>query len=537
MVPCGMAGWTWMALMGWAVCAFGGSLVLLWAFGNRVLVRARPRCVRCGYHLDGLPECPCPECGRRPRSPGEAFALGRRRWIGLAGGLVLLVGLVMPSIPAARAQGWPAALPIGWQARLMPHSDDARLWTRVAAAAEFGRLGPTASSAFKKRVLARMQDPDLDPTPALGAFGYVMHSRSPDLTRYTREELLRIALGGPPAARSATTSYLGGDPPPQGEEIPLRREAWRAAAGPARRELLGWLVLHPAGDEDLAIIRQAFEVDPWQAAFATEKRLRSAPEPVHALILDLFCHPEPGVRRAAVMACEDWFGEREDKPPLAFQEAFLAVAVGDPDASVADMAFRSVDDMSESMGPGIGQALASIREPARFAGMLHAIRRKDDAGVLPGLEQAAFQADRPLWQRAAAANTFWYVRSRTRAETELPDFSELHATLVDALIRAEPELLVRIGREEQLAWDPQMLCAIAARAEADAVQPSGLEAWLASHPALATMLLLAEPAAGSAREAMAMMAHSAWQDPSVEGKLRPVLEQWFPKRLPKEDGE
>jgi hypothetical protein len=51
------------------------------------------------------------------------------------------------------------------------------------------------------------------------------------------------------------------------------------------------------------------------------------------------------------------------------------------------------------------------------------------------------------------------------------------------------------------------------------------------------MLLLAEPAAGSAREAMAMMAHSAWQDPSVEGNLRPVLEQWFPKRLPKEDGE
>jgi hypothetical protein len=236
-----MAGWNWYLGVGWLVGSIGLALLLLFVFGRRVLVRRIPRCVACGYRLDGGPadgSARCPECGRPPRSPAEPYAMGRRRWSGLLGIVLIMGGLVLANIPLVRSQGWPATLPLGVQARLLPYSDDERLWTRVAEAADDDRLSKSAGDRLRVAVLARMVDRNTDATPALRAFVLVMRSQSPDLKPYDRADLWRIVANGSPPAKRHAHSRVNGRPPPQDQEVALRREAWRNAPVHERRDLL-----------------------------------------------------------------------------------------------------------------------------------------------------------------------------------------------------------------------------------------------------------------------------------------------------------
>lgn len=536
-----MTGWNlWMA-GGWLIAAAGLCLVLLFVFGRRVLLRRTPRCVACAYRLDGIPAADgavrCPECGRAARGVAEPYALGRRGWIGLLGVLLLTAGLALPSIPVVRAQGWSAVLPVGIQARIMPHSDDERLWTRVAEAADDGGLSPSAADRFRADVLARMVDRNADATPALRAFVLVMRSRIPELIPFDRADLWRIVANGSPTAKRQAHSHVNGRPPPQGDEITLRREAWHGASGYERGELLEWIAMHPAGDEDLAIIRQAFENDPWRAASSVGGVLKDALPDTHRLMLDLIQHPQPEVRRGVVMALEDWMRERDVKPPLEIQNAIFLAATEDPDFGVVDFADRSLENLSEEFGPRLGVAVAATMHAGRFENLLRSATRKDDPGVLPGLEEAARQPQRPLWQRAKAARAHAWIRARTRQASEKPDFLGVYSSVVDGLLRGDAELLLRIGQDEYFGWDEQMLLAILQRAEVDGVRPEALDSWLASSPGLAGVLMLAEPAAGSPIDALSELIRQDLRGRSPDDRLLAAMTHWFPEHFPQEEAD
>lgn len=382
-----------------------------------------------------------------------------------------------------------------------------------------------------------MLDPDADPAPVFNAFDYVMRSRNVGLAPYTQEELLRIAASGKPAAKGRVGRLLNTRLPPQGEEIELRRETWNATPASERWDQLGWFVLCPVGNEDLEIIRSAFEIDPWRASMITGRELKYSPQAVHELILSLCEHPDPRIRRGAVMSFEDWMRERNNKPPIEVQNAVFLVATQDADVRVSDYADRFLENLSPEFGPRLGEAIAATVHPARFEGLLHSATRKDDPGVLPGLSDAAMQADRPLWQRAKAARGYARIHSRTRQTSAMPDFSGVYGMVIDSLIEGDAELLLRIGQDETFAWDEQVLLVIPGRAETEGVQPGALSQWFDARPALAAVLMLAEPAEPSARDALGYLIHMALQRPAVDTRLADALATWFPERLPRQQGD
>lgn len=80
-----MSGISWYLVSGWAAAMLGVGLILVGLLGRRILARRTPRCVACGYRLNGAPVADgsvrCPECGRVPRTVAEPHALGRKPWM------------------------------------------------------------------------------------------------------------------------------------------------------------------------------------------------------------------------------------------------------------------------------------------------------------------------------------------------------------------------------------------------------------------------------------------------------------------------
>lgn len=357
-----MAGWTWYGVGGWLLALAGVVALLLFVFGRRVVVRRHPRCAACGYRLDGLQTdadpARCPECGRMAR-PGEAFTLGRKRRVAIVGVALLVAGLLLPSVPTVRAQGWLAALPMGIQVRALPYSDSGAHWGRVLQAGVSQQLTAGQLRRTRAALLDRLASPDGDPTPALEAVltsGLQRPwSRQAGMDPLTPAELLEAARDGSARTRSFVGRLLQIDTvPTTPEEAALRRAGWRTASQHERVALLQAIAQYPAGVEDLAFIRSAFEADAWSAGLAIS-RSPVAPS-VQALVSELLEHPDPNTRRGAVVACEGWLRDRNAKPPLELQRRLLTIVFSDPEPQVASLAARSIDNFSSELGAEIGES-------------------------------------------------------------------------------------------------------------------------------------------------------------------------------------
>lgn len=534
-----MAGWTWYLLGGWCLAAGGLGLVLLFVLGRRVLVRRAPRCVRCGYGLEGIGDGPCPECGRLPGRPGEAYTLGRRRWVGLLGLVLLAGGLVLPSVPAVRGQGWLNALPLGAQARLLPYSDDPRLWMRVGVAVSNGELSPEVSESVRAKVLERLLDPGRDPTLAAKIFDCFNPGWGSSAFPFAREDLWRVASdGASPAIRSVAARFLGVDQVPTREEASIRRRVWAEATPREQDGLLTAIAVTPVDDEDRELVRAAFESDPWRVGMGVSDDVRDGAEWLRGMLAEELAHPDAGVRRGGLQGFQRWMNDRDSKPPLDVQRRILAMAAGDPDPGVAGDAARMIDDMSAEMGEAIGNALVAAHDRGRFEDILHGVVRRDDEAMLEPLRLIATDPSRALWQRLAAGEAYEHVRPRVRRAWSDPGFASLYAEVVDALLAGDPRVLLRAGAESWFGRSPDFLLAVGARAEADGCEPGGLEAWLAGRDGLAAALEAAEPAAGSPGRALDLLLGESLDEerPGVNDRLRAMHERWFPGHRREGDG-
>ena len=99
-----MAPWSLWSL--YAFLFFAGC-VHIWHGWHGHRFHSTPRCPRCGYDRTGLPSDTCPECGRTPRDPGEAFRSRRRRYWLIALGLIVCTALPAVAVQRrVRQYGW-----------------------------------------------------------------------------------------------------------------------------------------------------------------------------------------------------------------------------------------------------------------------------------------------------------------------------------------------------------------------------------------------------------------------------------------------
>lgn len=448
------------------------------------------------------------------------------------GVLVLVIGLLMPLAPTARAQGWRAVLPLDLQVRLLRFTDDADTWSRVASASAAGGLTAEADARLRAGIKGRLLEPAQDATPAVQAARILRPwNRSGGSGLFDRDELARIAAEGAPPARSYAIAELGGMVPPTPEQAEQRRRAWPQAAGRDRQTLLEWIMRHPAGQEDLEIIRAAFMADPWSTSIITdEKVVQAAPPEVLAIVVGLLDDTNPQVRIAGVMCFEPWLRDRNDKPPLDVQRRILAVMLDDSNTRVVSRASRSIENLSPELGETIGEGLAAATRPYLVQRLLHGIRRRDDPSVLPALERAALQPERPIDQRLEIAHSFEFVARRTRQPAGEPRFTDLYAEVIDGLMAADPGLILAMGRLDQVAHDGSFLLALTRRIGPDTVTIDGLNDWFAAHPALAAVLAEAVP--GEADHAAAIRALfeqlRAGIHHETAAELWTSFHQWFP---------
>lgn len=275
-----MTGWNlWMA-DGWLIAAAGLSLVLLFVFGRRVLLRRMPRCIAGGYRLDGIPAANgavrCRECGRASGGLAEPYALGRKRWIGLLGVVLIVGGWTLASVPTARAHGWAPLVPAGLQVRLLDFSDDPDLWCRVATRATQGAAATRTEEPLRRRVLGRMLDPDGDPTPAIQAMSILGSRSNLSAPMLSPEDLARVLAEGAPQAKAYAMEQLG-RVPPSPELAALRRVAWDEATNAERKIFFDGLIPHPASTEDLELIHAALLNADFSIAMTVARELSKSP--------------------------------------------------------------------------------------------------------------------------------------------------------------------------------------------------------------------------------------------------------------------
>ncbi len=528
-----MAGWNIFMGSGWLVAAAGLVMVLVFLSGRRLLVRRVPRCIACGYRLEGTPATEgivrCPECGRVPLGPGEPYALGRKRWIGLLGAVLVLGGWVVAGVPVVRSQGWAALLPIGIQARLLGFSDDPNLWDRVASRA-VERGDAAVEDGLRLRVVERLRDADGDPAPAIRAMTVLGGRRyRSEPFRLSSEELWLILEEGAPAARAFAMEQLGVEPPTE-ELVALRRLAWADADIAQRKVLIDWLVQHPAGPEDLDLIRAAISQGDFGVAMGIGQQLAKSPPEVAEAIAELFEHPEPRVRFMALFCFAQWLRDRDEQPPIDLQRRILALAV-DPDPDARSRAASMIEDMSPELVEPAGELLLAASDEDVVERLIHAITRKDEAAFIPYLERAALQPHRPLVQRFFLAEAHQNVRARTR-ETPGPErFGPLYEDVADALAAGETRLVLAIGQELNWGPHPLLLLAIADRAEADGVGAAGLTKWLEARPPFAALVRAASPGAvieGAALTGLLRNVSARDANPETLDRIAAHVARWVP---------
>lgn len=204
----------------------------------------------------------------------------------------------------------------------------------------------------------------------------------------------------------------------------------------------------------------------------------------------------------------------------------------DANPGVRERAGQMVEDMSEEMAGPIGELLLRTTDAHRVVLLANDIVRKDDPGLVPYLERAALQADRPLAHRLLLAETHARLRSRTRQPVGPPVLEPIYREAAERQAAGDPDILIVLASEIPWGPPPLLLLAIADAAEADRVQAPDLEAWLSDRPPFSALLKAAAPEAQSHAGTFAIVVEpvsSRYADASTVERLDAHLPRWFPE--------
>ncbi|MEM9372444.1 MAG: hypothetical protein AAGA55_02270, partial [Planctomycetota bacterium] len=300
-----------------------------------------------------------------------------------------------------------------------------------------------------------------------------------------------------------------------------------------RFAVLSWMMIAPADDADRRAVRGRFASGGLNATWRFSEDFEGLEPLFRSALLELLEDEDERVRFHALESARV-SGRRLGIVSGPLTER-LQVIARDTDARGWDLALEMLSYVPFDAGPWLASWLSSERDPEVVHAMLeHASRRRDVSNELIGpLAVVANDATRPVGLRLEAARTQGRLIRMPGVTVKAPDddVSSAYAGLVAGLLRDDPmaESLAR----EVIGTYPSASAVIAvARSVPEGVRGrAGIEAWIASHPALersiARWTLADGPAAERFRAGLRRAVLGPSASPSMTHEGLEYMSWWF----------
>lgn len=428
----------------------------------------------------------CPECGRVPVGPTEAYTLRRRKMLIAVASVLFVSAIVVQKTPTIQAGGWLAVLPMSTQIRLW-RSGDKPLRKRILNAYISRDLSKIHLNLLRNVIHAALDDPMATQAELLDASHFVVISqnREPIIDDAHIEQAIRDSNSQIQESVLRYCSWQRAPPADAGV-----RSARRQAALSENKIAIEWLLEYPSDDdEDMETIGRLI-TDSEDNAFWTVRNLfDSASSHAIDIVSDLLGSDSVRVRRRAMNCMHEYARHRNTNFSTRTIDRIYTL-IHDPDPDIQRSALRTVEYLPESADPMLKRVLQDDLNDKSLSLLIHEIvRRSPDSVSLTPTLAALSRDDRNSFQiRLECVDAYRNIRSRAQSEDEPEALWPIYDTLLTNLSKGDFETALRYGKENRYAFDHWAAGSIARLLINEQVSPDQLSSWFDLHPGVVALL-------------------------------------------------